>query len=109
MEWTSTQRHYNSADVFNGPKTLPGSKNISPPRSVSLAFFEETCDQRSIAHRTQRCLAARCGRKVEMTHFTRNAFVGSFSKTDCKRFPVASRRRIRPEAPRPDSHQYVNY
>lgn len=28
MEWTSTQRHYNSADVLNGPKTLPRSKTF---------------------------------------------------------------------------------
>src|SRR6266480_1473730 len=100
MERTSTQRHYNSADVLDGPKTLPRSKNISAPRSVSLAFFAETCDQRSLAHRTQCCLAARCGRKVEITQFTSNAVVWSFSKTDCKRFPVASR---------PGSHQYVNH
>src|SRR6266480_2221694 len=109
MERTSTQRHYNSADVLDGPKTLPRSKNISAPRSVSLAFFAETCDQRSLAHRTQCCLAARCGRKVEITQFTSNAVVWSFSKTDCKRFPVASRRQIRPEARRPSGHQYVNY
>src|SRR6266478_6465083 len=109
MEWTSTQRHYNSADVPNGRKTLPGSKNISAPRSVSLTFFAKTCDQRSLAHRTQCCLAARCGRKVEITQFTSNAGVWSFSKTDCKRFPVATKRRIRREARRPGSHQYVNY
>src|SRR5438046_9491072 len=109
MERTSTQRHYNSADVLDGPKTLPRSKNISAPRSVSLAFFAETCDQRSLAHRTQCCLAARCGRKVEITQFTSNAVVWSFSKTDCKRCPVASRRRIRPEARRPGTPHYVNH
>src|SRR5438132_14431980 len=107
MEWTSTQRNYNSPDVFNGPNTLPGSKNISAPRSVSLTFFAKTCDQRSLAHRTQCCLAAKCGRKVEITQFTSNAVVWSFDKTDCKRFPGASRRQIRREARRPGGHQYV--
>src|ERR1700751_1059319 len=101
MEWTSTQRHYHSADVLNGLKTFPGSKNISAPRSVSLTFFTATCDQRGLAHRTQCCLAAKCGRKVEITQFTRKAVAWSFGKTDCKRFPVATRRRIRPEAGRP--------
>src|SRR5437773_11601059 len=109
MEWTSTQRHYNSADVLNGPKTLPGSKNISAPRSVSLAFFSKTCEQRSLAHRTQCCLPATWGRKVEITQFTSNAVVWRFSKTNCKRCPVDSRSKIRPEASRPRNHQYVNY
>src|SRR6478672_3283106 len=106
MEWPSTQWHYNSADVLNRPKTLPGSKNISAPRSVSLTFFATICDQRSLAHRTQCCLAAKCGRKVETTQFTSNAVLWSFSKTDCKRFPVASRRQIRREAGRPGGRQY---
>src|SRR5438046_6502898 len=106
MEWTSTQRHYNSADVPNGPKTLPGSKNISAPRSVSLTFFAKTCDQRSLAHRTQCCLAAKCGRKVEITQFTSNAVVWSFAKTDCKSWPVANRRRIGTEARRQTRRQH---
>ncbi len=41
-------------------------------------------------------LAARRGRKVEITQVARSAVVWSFSKTAGKRFPVATRRRIRP-------------
>ena len=95
---TSTQRHYNPASLLSGPETFPRSKNIPASRSFFFTFLSKAGDQRSLTHQTQCRLAARRGRKVEITGFTTGGVPWNSSETRGKDSACASRKRIRPEA-----------
>ena len=95
---TSTQRHYNPANLLSEPETFSRSKNIPASRSVPFTFLSKAGDQRSLTYQTQRRLAAKHRRKVEITEFTTGGVAWNSSETSGKRFACPSRKRIRAEA-----------
>ena len=105
---TATQRHFNPANLLGRPETFPRSKNIPASRSVPFTFLSKAGDQRSLTHQTQRRLAARRGRKVEITGFTNGGTAWNSSETRGKRSACTSEKRIRSETDLPSGHCRLN-
>ncbi len=81
------------------------SMSVTPWGGLQL---RTACDQRSLTDQAPCRLAARRGRKVEITQVARSAVVWSFSKTASKHFPVATRKQIRPNDGPPYGYCAVN-